>query len=645
MRVWFAPAEIAELALPGLPTSVRGINRLATEQEWSTAVNAAGEPLAMRRDGRGGGMVYHYTLLPSAAQARLVAEAERQAPEAPAKLRETTDRAAAWEAYARLPGKAKDRAADRLGALDAVAQLELGGMTRSAAVTIVAKQRKIGPRSIFGWFDLVKGVERDDWLAYLVSRYAGGQALAECPPDAWEELKGDFLRLSAPAFASCYWRIARQAEARGWTLPSCKTLQRRMDAEIAPEVQCLAREGLDALKRRFPAQRRDRSFFHALEVVNADGHTFDVFVEWPGEPNPVRVVMVAIQDLYSGTFLAWRIDRSESAELVRLAFGDMVERYGIPRHAYLDNGRGFASKWLTGQMAHRHRFKIRAEEPRGILTTLGVEVHWTTPYHGQAKPIERAFKDLCETIAKHPECEGAYTGNNPTAKPENYRSRAIPLDEFKDLVDREIRWHNARTGRRTKVCGGKLSFQQVFEASYRTADIKMAAPEQRRLWLLAAENLTASRQDGVISLMGNRYWSLETGRLAGQPLTVRFDPQLLHADIHVYTRDGRYVGAAQCIADVGFADVGAARDQATNRKKYQRATREALAAQRRMTPAQVAASTPPLPEEPELERNVIRLVQPDRVPAPLPTDDGDATGIAFGSGLTSLRDAQKRRQL
>lgn len=647
MTEWLTPAAIAEAALPGLPTDVSALNDLIRRQGWREAVSQAGEKLARRRQGKGGGFEYHVSLLPSAAQARL--RAGRQAEEAPSRLRETAPRDEAWALYEQLPEKAKDRARDRLAVIDAVEHLELGRLTRSAAVAVVARQKGVSARSIFSWLDQVAGIERADRVAYLVPRYTGGVTTAECPEEAWQTLLADFLRPEGPpAFSACFERLERAATAKGWTLPSAKTLQRRIDAEIAPEVQCLAREGLEALKRRHPPQRRTREGFAAMEAVNADGHVFDVFVRWPGESVPVRPVMVGVQDLRSGMILSWRIDRSESAELVRLAFGDMVEKYGIPEHAYLDNGRAFASKWLTGQMQHRHRFKIRAEEPRGILTMLGVTVHWVTPYHGQAKPIERAWRDLCETIARHPSCAGAYTGNSPMAKPENYGNRAIPLDEFKALVEQEVRAHNARPNRRSQVCGGRLSFQQAFEESYASASIQLATAEQRRLWLLAAENLTGNRVDGHIALMGNRYWSEDVGRLAGRPLTIRFDPQNLHESVHVYLRDGRYVGPARCIADVGFANIDGAREQARAVKAFARATKDQLAAQRRMTPAQVAAALPALPEDQVPERGVIRLTNPNARPVPMQAaglSDDDAPRIAFGSGLAAVRAEQKRRQL
>ena len=63
--------------------------------------------------------------------------------------------------------------------------------------------------------------------------------------------------------------------------------------------------------------------------------------------------MVAFQDVHSGRILSWRLSRTPNATRhVALALGDMVERWGIPEHMVLDNGREFAAKWITGGHAH-----------------------------------------------------------------------------------------------------------------------------------------------------------------------------------------------------------------------------------------------------------------------------------------------------
>lgn len=617
LKEWFSAAELA--GKPGMPGTERGARKMAERENWKS-----------RKRERGKGFEYYISALPPATQAALHKQHRLQHPVVGASLSATVlgsepvspsgsehfssyDRAAVWAQFERKPEKQRAIARERLAALDAAAALITHGVPRLRAFAEAATAHQCSTSSLERWYRDVRPHPRCDWLALLVPGYVGRTAIAECSPEAWDYFKADFLRLEKPAAAACYERLQRAAQVHGWNVPALRTLERRLEREIPRAVQILAREGAEALKRAFPAQERDHSVFHALEAVNADGHKFDVFARWP-DGTIARPVMVAWQDIYSGKFLGYRVDHSEHSGLVRLSFGDMVERYGIPSHTYLDNGRSFAAKFLTGGTATRYRFKVREDDPLGILThLLGKEnVHWATPYHGQAKPIERAFRDLCEYVAKHPAFAGAYTGNKPDAKPENYASRAVPLEEFLLILDQEITAHNARTGRRSKVCAGR-SFDEAFAESYARAPIRKATDAQRRLWLLAADGVTASRQDGSITLFGNRYWSEAQGQYAGQKLIARFDPDRLQTAVEVETLDGRYIGRAECVHAAGFNSESAARDQARARNQWKRAARAQLDAERRMNAAQAAALLPaPEPTEPP-ESKVVRPVFERRV--------------------------------
>ncbi|MGD9769763.1 MAG: transposase domain-containing protein, partial [Pseudolabrys sp.] len=365
-------------------------------------------------------------------------------------------------------------------------------MQRRAAVILVAKQEDFSASAIWTWLRAATAVHRTDRLAALAPRYVGRTTTADCDPRAWEFLKADYLRPEQPAFDACYRRLVEEAApAHGWSpIPSEKTLRRRLQREVPHGVRVLKRQGAEAASRTYPHQVRNRKVLHAMEGVNADGHTFDVFVKWP-DGSIGRPCLVAVQDVYSGMIVGHRVDRSESWPAVRLAFADAIESYGIPEHCWLDNGRAFASKMITGRMQSRYRFKVRDDEPMGLLTALNTRVHWVTPYHGQAKPIERAFGDLCESIAKHPFCAGAYTGNSPVAKPDNYGARAIPSGEFETFVAQQIARHNMRDGRNTDVARGR-SFLAAFRESYehpRTV-VRRATVDQLRSLLLAAEGVT-----------------------------------------------------------------------------------------------------------------------------------------------------------
>lgn len=592
---WYSAAELAGLA--GLPGTERGIRKMAERDQWA----------ARKRD-HGKGYLYPAAALPAETQAALLLRERPELAAPPKQRREhapagTAQIQSAWQRYEAVPQHLKDEAQRRLRALQAVEQLVAEGRALMDARQLVAAQlQREGVRgasvpTLCRWAALVDGVEKQHRMALLVPSYAGRTATVEIPVEAWDVFKADYLRPEAPTATSCYDRLQRIARVNGWGLPSLRTFERRIKQELGRGVLIMARKGMEAFDKTFPRQERDRSIFTAVEAVNADGHKFDVFARWP-DGTVARPIMIGVQDLYSGKLLGYRIADTESADLARFAFRDVVANYGIPEKVWLDNGRGFASKMLTGGTANRFRFKVRPDDPVGILTGLGCEIHWATPYHGQAKPIERAWRDLCDRVAKHPAFAGAYTGNKPDAKPENYGSKAVPLDEFVRVLNEEIAAHNARPNRQTRVCGGRMSFDEAFKASYAQSTVRRATAEQLRQLLLAADTVTSDARDGSVRLSGNRYWCEAIAAHAGQKLLLRFDPEHLQESVEVYTLAGVHLGTAGCIAAVGFADTSAAREHARAKKQYRRAAKQQLDAERRMDAAQVAAQLPgPAPEE------------------------------------------------
>ncbi len=70
MKDWWTARELAEARLPGVPGTQQGVQVLADRETWATD-----RALCRKRPGRGGGMEYHYTLLPEAARADLALRA------------------------------------------------------------------------------------------------------------------------------------------------------------------------------------------------------------------------------------------------------------------------------------------------------------------------------------------------------------------------------------------------------------------------------------------------------------------------------------------------------------------------------------------------------------------------------------------
>ncbi|MXV35804.1 MULTISPECIES: transposase domain-containing protein [unclassified Saccharibacter] len=618
--------EIASLNLPSLP-GMRALHMRAIKEKWSRPEWEG--TLWRPHSGHGGGIEYSYKLLPKVAQLEWV---RRFLDCSQAHEVDASDHAQAWNAYHEARQRQKDRAMEALQLLEMLHHLTDAGWVLEDAITQIREQHacQVGRTTIMRWKRMVKGVPRQHWLAYLLPARTGPKAVqARFSEEAWDFVRSDWLRPEKPTISACYRRLQRAANEHGWTIPSEKTIARRL-ADIPVEVVTLAREGRDKLKDLVPAQERDRTHLHALQAVNADGHKWDVRVQWP-DGTIGRPMMVAWQDLYSNMILSWRVDRSENTDAIQLALGDLVERYGIPSKAYLDNGRAFASKRMTGGTKTRFRFKVREGDAAGVMTILGIETVFVTPYSGQSKPIERCFRDLAGDLAKHPAFSGAYTGNSPMNKPDNYGEKAIPLADFLAVISAGIDEHNNRTGRRTGVCKGVKSFRQVFDESLAQCPVRKPTETQRHLWLRAAENVMANKRDGSFRFLGNRYWAEFLRDHMGQPIVVRFDPQHLHAPMHVYSMSGEFLGDAPVIEKTGFDSTAAAAEKKRAEKQLTKAAKMRLEAENQLAPSELAALLPDQADETDgpLDQKVVTPFRPQPTVThtrPSAHDDDDDDG-------------------
>lgn len=492
--------------------------------------------------------------------------------------------------YEAAPESRKARAR---AALDAVAQyfdLVSRGFKARIATATVAQERAISAATLERQVAKVKREPRALWLYLLLDGNRGRTAVAEFSAEAREILKADYLRRPARTASACIEGLieANNAGGLGWALPSKRTMLRFLNT-IPRDVRVLARQGRDELLKLYPPQQRTKAALQALDIINGDGYAHKgIWVQFEdGEIRRARTWFWA--DVHSSKILAWRTDKTEHTELIRLSFGDLIEEYGIPRAVLLDNTRAAANKAMSGGVPHRFRFKVKDEEPDGVFKLLGIErVMWATPAHGQAKPIERAFGigGMREYVDRAPDWHGAWDESEQY----NGKTRPVPVAELERVIKREVAAMNARTGRRGAMHRGR-SWDEVFAESWASATIRRATAEQRRLWLLCSEPTTVHR-DGTIVLdagrlvgehRANRYWARELGEYVGKMVAARFDPVRLHEGVHLYTADGRYIAYGECLEPAGFNDGNAAREHARDRKRLMKVTREALHLETRMT--------------------------------------------------------------
>lgn len=79
-------------------------------------------------------------------------------------------RGTAWAEFEGLPDAAKQKAADRVRALQMAEALHLAGTTHVHAMSQAARIHNVSTRTLYNWQEMVEGVAPEDRLASLVPR-------------------------------------------------------------------------------------------------------------------------------------------------------------------------------------------------------------------------------------------------------------------------------------------------------------------------------------------------------------------------------------------------------------------------------------------------------------------------------------------
>ena len=518
-------------------------------------------------------------------------------------------------------------AADRAAAVEAVRS---GG-----PVDVVAQDAGVSPATLRRWIKRAAAAERQGVApaAALVDRERSGR-----PPvvwqrpgaeAAWQLWRPAYLRVEAPSAAGCWETVRRVGATRGWRLPPVSAFLRRLRAEVPAAEVVRLREGRLAALRTYPFQRRTTEGIRPLDLVSGDGYRHNLFVVPRGGGDPVRPITWMWQDVRTRKLLAWRSGLTESADTVRLAFHRLVTEHGVPGAVVVDNTRAASARWFVGT-SKRWRHDEGVDVP-GILDLLGVrvihtgvahEVNGKARGHGWAKPVERAFLELGETVDKHPFAAGAYAGRSTEAKPANYDpSCAIEWDRFEGILADGVAAYNARSGRRMEAAAGR-SVDEAWEAEIATTPVRRLTRAQEALLLMAVESTRVQRSGAFrlragkgAGLPANDYWHPDLVGMSGRSVVARFDPDALHEGCEVFDLEGRWICRAECRVPAGFAAAEPAREHARARRRHQRGLDQAAAAQRRVDDIleQHGVGPPAAPAEPEraLPPNVVRMTPPE----------------------------------
>lgn len=387
MKEWLNPAEIAAAALPDLPSTESAVIRRAKREAWDEH-----PAFARRRQGRGGGMEYHYRILPSVAQIHYFQRHEVVAPSKPAGAATTSPLPPANGAT----GRAVLERDARLAIVAAFERFARGLTLRHVScLQIFCDKYNLGSIGVDQWVkDLVPSVSKrslDRWRAAQRDGVAIGydpsqSRLGTGVLDRAENGRIAEWMLALVAFEPHLSAEDVQTQCRhkfGDTLsvgdktapmPPVRAFQRALKALKAnPENRVLLTKITNPDLYRSSMRPSGTGAFRFVTEPNA---------MWMVDASPVDALCIdGRHSIYGCIDVATRrfvitVARTPRASAVALLVRKAALAWGVPELIKTDNGSDFV-----------------ARDTKRLLDNLSIEVDVCPPYSPEQKGfIERAIK-------------------------------------------------------------------------------------------------------------------------------------------------------------------------------------------------------------------------------------------------------------
>lgn len=366
MKLWLTAAEIADLALPGLPGTKRGVTEWARREGW------ADRPTMSRpRTGAGGGLEYHLDLLPPVARqayvGRLIPEAvpfssaaAAEAEPAAAALRD--DAAEARDArLAMLAAAERFRVEARIPRHHAdhrfVKEVQAGRIDLPVWVLLAAP--KLSERTLKRWRATASSGNTARLAIDRGAARRGGGVMDAAEDGALRvtalalithqpHLSADHVRALLRAKFGDTVAMKRGGVIKRVPLPPVRTVQDALKRwRISERVALTAMTNPDGFKSRFRASgsATDCGITRPNQLWQIDASPMDALCT-----DGRHSVYVAL-DIFTRRVIVY-VSKTPRAEAVGLMLRRAILAWGIPERIKTDNGSDFTAKHIARLLAH-----------------------------------------------------------------------------------------------------------------------------------------------------------------------------------------------------------------------------------------------------------------------------------------------------
>ncbi|MDE6779960.1 MAG: Mu transposase C-terminal domain-containing protein [Ruminococcus sp.] len=381
-------------------------------------------------------------------------------------------------------------------------------------------------RQLYHWQKKYK----DSGIEALIDTRGGyNKGACSISESAWDMFYTLYMTLQRRSIQWCY----DKTKLAFPDVPSVSAFKRKV--RTIPEYAILKyRGGTKAFNDAMPHMIRDKSDVMSNDIWCSDHHRADVFVK-NDTGHVIRPWITVFTDIRSTKVMSFIVREADpNTTVVKKCLRLGIEKYGVPNEIYIDNGKDYKAKELS------------EEYPLSVMNVLGIGKVTATPYHGQAKPVERFFRTLEERFGK---MFYSYAGNDAKKRPEHMQKTNKVLDGDKNIptleyyVEKLTEYINEynNTAHHGDGMDGKTPNQVYSENITEIREIG----DSNALRLLFGKTVERTVQKNGIAMYNNTFTNND-GKLIpyyDRKVMVTYDPDDLET-VYIFDTDYNYICSA-----------------------------------------------------------------------------------------------------
>lgn len=321
-------------------------------------------------------------------------------------------------------------------------------------------------------------------------------------------------------------------------IPSVYAFHRKVKT-IPEHAMIYYREGENALRDVLPSMDRDKTDIASNDIWFSDHHRVDVFTKNEDGSRLCRLWLTVFFDARSNKVISYICRNADpAADVIKQTMKKGMELHGIPKEVYFDNGKDYRSK------------VFRQDFPLSLVHQLGINSIYATPYHGQAKTVERFFRTFEERFGK---MFPTYTGKDAKNRPEKMRvsdekilAIAPSIETFLTALDNYMEDYNHTPSR-----GKNLEGKSPDEVYYQNLSKKREITDRKALTLLCGTfDMRVVHKSGI-TFRHRIYWNKALLPYFKKKVIINYDSENLDV-LNVFDEEMRAVCRAEAKVQTPF---------------------------------------------------------------------------------------------